>query len=227
MVDSPDMTRPIVVGQDLCKHYVQGEESIEVLTDINIELHAGQTCAIIGTSGSGKTTLLNLLGTLDTASSGTLSVLGTDVQTLSVAQRTRLRKGNIGFAFQRSYLSQVLTVTENVMLPLQVLGQPRSKGLREAQELLQHLGLEHRLDAQVSQLSAGESQRVAIARSLVFDPKLLLMDEPTGNLDRNTADQIIDLVLQWTQDRNIALAVCTHDDLLADRLELTLRLGGR
>jgi putative ABC transport system ATP-binding protein len=196
----------------LTKVYVRGREQVRALTDATFEVRQGEFVAIVGPSGSGKSTLLNLLGCMDAPTSGTLSLLGRSVEGLTEAERTRLRRNQIGFVFQQFGLIPTLTVAENIALPALFARRPAAP---RAEELLAKVGLEHRRTHRPHELSGGEMQRVAIARALMNEPSLLLADEPTGNLDSATGETIIDLFGQLNQE-GLTVVVVTHNNSMAE-----------
>lgn len=211
--------------EGLRKTYSQGETSIEALRGIDAEAKPGELVAILGASGSGKSTLLGLLAGLDEPTSGRVLVDGTDLYALTDKERTRFRSGQISLVFQQFHLLPHLTALENVALPLEILGR---EDMGKARALLEGVGLGSRVHHLPSQLSGGECQRVAIARALVTDPKLLLADEPSGNLDVDTAASVMDLFFRTVREKKITCFLVTHNQELASRCDRTLRIqGGR
>jgi putative ABC transport system ATP-binding protein len=204
----------VLVGKGLRKDYPMDGETVHALRGVSLEIGAGEYVAIAGPSGSGKSTLLQLIGGLDLPSAGTVEVLGTRLDSLSDSQLTRLRLTRLGFIFQRFHLLPVLTARENVELPMAEAGVPRQERQARARELLAYVGLEHRAAHRATQLSGGEMQRVAIARALANRPALLLADEPTGELDAATGEEILDL-FRRLHDDGTTLVVVTHDERLA------------
>jgi putative ABC transport system ATP-binding protein len=189
-------------------------ETVHAVRGVSLEITAGEYVAVAGPSGSGKSTLLQLIGGIDTPSSGTVDLLGTRLTDLSDGELTRLRLLRLGFIFQRFHLLPVLTATENVELPMAEAGMPRTMRQERARELLGYVGLAHRVRHRVTQLSGGEMQRVAIARALANHPVLLLADEPTGELDASTGEEILTLFRKLNND-GTTLVVVTHDERLA------------
>ncbi|MEO8427152.1 MAG: ABC transporter ATP-binding protein [Verrucomicrobiota bacterium] len=223
-MNTPPLTDSVVVSAAaLTKIYPRGREEVRALDKVSFEIHRGEFFAIVGSSGSGKTTLLNLIGCMDTPSSGTLRIAGHEVQTLPERERTRLRREQIGFVFQHFGLIPTLTVAENIALP--TLFARRRAGPRAA-ELLEKVGLAHRRSHRPHELSGGEMQRVAIARALINEPQLLLADEPTGNLDSATGDSIIAL-FQQLRGEGLTVVVVTNNTALtaAAQRKLELRDG--
>lgn len=202
----------VVAGRGLVKRYESGEDTLEALKDVDVAVEPGEFVAVMGPSGSGKSTLLNLLGLLDDPSEGTVLLDGEDVTTLSDWERTRARKRTVGFVFQDYYLVPTLTARENVEMP-RLLDRDPSTAERAA-DLLGRVGLAHRLDHRPSQLSGGQKQRVAIARALVNDPRVLLADEPTGNLDRETGRRVLE-EFERVADEGVAVVAVTHDPQVA------------
>jgi putative ABC transport system ATP-binding protein len=208
--------KSVLVGRDLRKDYPMDGETVHALRGVSLEIGAGEYVAVAGPSGSGKSTLLQLIGGLDLPSAGSVEVLGTRLDSLSDSQLTRLRLTKLGFVFQRFHLLPVLTARENVELPMAEAGvNPRERQAR-ARELLAYVGLEHRAGHRATQLSGGEMQRVAIARALANRPVLLLADEPTGELDAATGEEILDL-FRRLHDDGTTLVVVTHDERLASQ----------
>jgi putative ABC transport system ATP-binding protein len=206
--------------------YYRGSAEIRALDDVSLQVHDGEVVAIRGPSGSGKTTLLSLLGTLDRPTSGTILIDGEDVWSLSDRRRSSLRARNIGFVFQSYNLIPELTAWKNVALPLRYGGVRRAERKKRALAALEAVGLAERARHLPSQLSGGEEQRVAIARSMVIQPRLLLADEPTGNLDTETGNRIIEHILSL-RDEERMLVLVTHDPSVADRCprQLTMHDG--
>jgi len=211
-----------------CRHlgktYVQGPEHVEVLQDVNLTVQAGERVAIVGSSGSGKTTLLNLLGGLDLPSTGEVHVAGLNLATLSETQRGRMRNRYLGFVYQFHHLLGEFTALENVCMPLLIAGMDVRGSTRKGEEILSRVGLGHRLQHKPSELSGGERQRVAIARALVTDPRCVLLDEPTGNLDRHTAHEIHALMAELNTQLATSFIVVTHDEAFARSLDRVLLL---
>ncbi|MFM7103247.1 MAG: ABC transporter ATP-binding protein [Verrucomicrobiota bacterium] len=197
---------------------------LTVLRDVSFAVGPGETCAIVGPSGSGKTTLLGLSAGLDVPTSGTVRLAGQDLGALDEDQRARVRNEHVGFVFQNFQLLPTLTALENVLLPVELRGGPSPR--REAAELLARVGLGTRLDHYPVQLSGGEQQRVAIARAFINRPQILFADEPTGNLDGDTARHVVDMLFDLNQTAGTALVLVTHDLDLAARCRQVLRLRG-
>lgn len=219
------MTKILKVSK-LGKTYTSGERTLTVLEDIEFELSAGDTLAIVGPSGSGKTTLLGLCAGLDTPDTGVVELCGRELNLLSEDQRARLRNQEVGFIFQDFQLLPTLTALENVSVPLELQGAKQAQ--KTAAELLDKVGLSDRLHHYPSQLSGGEKQRVAMARAFSNGPSILFADEPTGNLDEDTGNKVINLLFDLNKEAGTTLVIVTHDLELAQKNEHILRLkGGR
>lgn len=206
----------------LGKTFHDGKLQVPVLHDINLSVHAGEKLAIVGSSGSGKTTLLHLLGGLDRPTEGEVYVRERAFSSLGETERGRIRNQVIGFVYQFHHLLPEFTALENVALPLLIRGMAPAMAQQAAQELLTQVELGHRLLHKPSELSGGERQRTAIARALVTNPEIVLADEPTGNLDHNTAARVFGLMLELHNARNTSIIVVTHDHQIADRMSSTL-----
>ena len=214
------MNDALIFAEGLCKTYLRGREQVRALENISLEIERGEFSAVIGPSGTGKTTLLNLLGCLDSPTSGTLRLLGQPLQDLDETERTRLRRSQFGFVFQHFGLLSALTVAENVALPALFAGRNQSA---KVTELLAKVGLSHRSAHRPHQLSGGEMQRTALARALVNEPGLLLADEPTGNLDHAGGQAIIELFKHLHQN-GLAIIVATHNRELAQAASRQIEL---
>jgi ABC-type lipoprotein export system ATPase subunit len=217
------VTEPLVDARGLTKTFPMGAGPVHALRNVSLQIARGEYLAIRGPSGCGKSTLLHILGCVDTPSSGTLLFEGRAVDALSDAGRSALRLLSIGFVFQRFFLLPMLTASENVEVPQAEAGVARAERRRRTAELLEYVGLSHRRDHRPAQLSGGEAQRVAIARALANRPRLLLADEPTGELDRATGEQIAGL-LDRVQADGTAVVVVTHDPAIAARAARTLSM---
>ena len=213
----------IIRGENVVKEYETGGQVIRALKGIDFRIGPADFVAVVGPSGSGKSTLLNLLGLLDVPTDGRISLRGEPVETFSDGERTRRRKGTIGFVFQSFYLIPTLTALENVEMPRMLDRTPTATRDR-ATELLEQVGLGDRLDHYPDELSGGQKQRVAIARSLVNDPALVLADEPTGNLDRDTGDRILDLFDDLRAEEDVAVVTVTHDEYVAESADRVVEL---
>lgn len=218
------MSNWVLQAQGLRKTYVSGPQQVTVWQDIDLQVAAGETLAIVGASGSGKTTLLNALGGLDSVDAGQVLINGENIHRLPENARTRLRNQQIGFVYQFHHLLPEFSALENVMLPQLLAGVAPKAAAQRATECLQQLGLGHRLEHKPAELSGGERQRTAIARALVNRPRLVLLDEPTGNLDEQTAHQVEEAMLELTRQGETAFIMVTHDRELAGRMNRCLQL---
>jgi lipoprotein-releasing system ATP-binding protein len=218
--------KTILHAAELQKNYSQGNGGsvLEVIKNIDLEISEGEKLAIIGVSGSGKSTLLNLLGGLDDPTQGSVTLSGKQWSQLSPTDRAAWRNQHIGFVYQFHHLLNEFSALENVSLPNLISGKTPAVAQQEATMLLTKVGLSDRLHHRPAELSGGERQRVAIARALACKPSLVLMDEPTGNLDPKTAEAVLDLLIELNKDLGISLVVVTHDPLIAQRMDRTVRL---
>ena len=218
------MSSLVLVAEGLGKTYESGPARTEVLADVSFTVAAGESVAIIGASGSGKSTLLHLLGGLDTPSTGSVTLLGQKLAAMSDAARGDLRNHALGFVYQFHHLLAELTAVQNVALALRIRRTPTAVADAKAKELLESVGLGHRLQHLPSELSGGERQRVAIARALVTQPACVLADEPTGNLDQENGDRVFEMLIDATRSRNASLVLVTHDRELATRCDRLLQI---
>ncbi len=221
----PNSNAVVLEGKDLAKEFVQGDVKILVLRAASITVRAGERIAIVGASGSGKTTLLQLLGGLDLPTGGTVEIAGSAMNRLNDTERGLLRNRAVGFVYQFHHLLPEFTALENVAMPLLVRRMSPRAAKERASALLARVGLAERLTHRPSQLSGGERQRAAVARALVTQPKLVLADEPTGNLDGKNAAQVFELMLELNREFGTSLVIVTHDERLAARLDRVLVLA--
>jgi lipoprotein-releasing system ATP-binding protein len=218
------MSEALVIVEDLKKSFLHMGRPLDVLRGIGLNIYAGQILAIVGASGAGKSTLLHCIGTLDLPTSGRIRLAGEELTTMSSARLAAVRNRSIGFVFQFHHLLPEFTALENVMLPGLIQGRSRREMEKRAGALLEEVGLSHRVSHRPGELSGGEQQRVAVARALTLDPKLLLADEPTGNLDSATSDAIHDLFFQINRQHGTTIVVVTHNSAFAESMPRVVRM---
>lgn len=215
---------PVLSARNLCKAYSDNGRELQILRNVSLDVMPGEFVAVVGSSGSGKSTLLHCLGGLDTIASGSVSIAGEEVSDMGEKDRTRLRNQKLGFVYQFHHLLPEFTALENVSMPLRIRRESPKSAEEKASEVLLSMGLAERASHLPSQLSGGERQRVAIARAVVSSPVCLLADEPTGNLDDETAHTVIDYLMGLARSRGVAVVIVTHDMEIASRCDRVLHL---
>ena len=218
------MSEAVLRAQAIGKSFDSGPDQVSVLRNVNLSVARGERLAVLGRSGSGKSTLLHILGGLDDPDTGDVWIGDTQVNTLSAAHRARLRNRSLGFIYQFHHLLPEFTAQENVAMPLLLAGVARQESVRRAGELLEAVGLSHRTTHRPHALSGGERQRVAVARALVSNPLLVLADEPTGNLDRQSAEEVFDLICKLSDEFGTSFLIVTHDESMLDLTHRAMRL---
>ena len=210
--------------KNIHKSFMLDHKVINVLNGINLVINHGESIAVIGASGAGKSTLLDIMGTLEPPTEGTVLFEGTDVAGMDEPRLCRLRNRDIGFVFQFHHLLPEFNAMENIMMPALISGSDKKTARENAIGILKDVGLENRLDHRVGELSGGEQQRVAIARALIMKPKLLLADEPTGNLDRITGEEIIDMLIRIKEEQGLGLVIVTHNQKLTEKMSKVMEI---
>ena len=225
-MSEPRAQGPALSALGLHKSFTEGGQRIGVLRNLSLQVQPGERVVVFGRSGAGKSTLLHILAGLDDADAGEVRVCGAPFNTLNAAQRARLRNGHMGFVYQLHHLLPEFTALENVLMPLRLRGQSKGEALPEAQAMLEAVGLADRAGHRPAKLSGGERQRAAVARALVGKPAIVLADEPTGNLDKDSARQVFDLMCALSDAFAVALVLVTHDESAAPAMHRALHLDG-
>jgi lipoprotein-releasing system ATP-binding protein len=220
------MSSPILQANGLTRIFEQGGETLSILHNVDVEIKSGEIVALVGPSGSGKSTFLQTVGLLDKPTRGELIIGGQKIDAMNDKERTLMRRQYIGFVYQFHYLLPEFTALENVVIPQMVAGVKKSVAEEKAKELLTSLKMDHRFDHRPARLSGGEQQRVAMARALANDPKLLLADEPTGNLDPETSEIVFELLIDLVRNAGIGAVIATHNMQIAERMDKILELKG-
>ena len=217
-------SKPVLALMGITRTFHQGRENLEVLKSADLEIHPGEIVGLIGPSGAGKSTLLHIAGLLEPADDGEIYIAGEQCSKMNDDQRTRVRRHTLGFVYQYHHLLPEFSALENVTIPQIISGVPRKEARMQAKEILNWMGLEARETHRPARLSGGEQQRVAIARAIAASPKLLLADEPTGNLDPHTADDVFDVLLKLARGANLAALIATHNPALAAKMDRVVKL---
>jgi lipoprotein-releasing system ATP-binding protein len=217
-------TQPVLALMGITRTFHQGRENLEVLKSLDLEIKPGEVVGLIGPSGAGKSTLLHIAGLLEAADSGEIYIAGEQCSQMNDDQRTKVRRDTLGFVYQYHHLLPEFTALENVTIPQIISGASKKEARQRAKELLEWMGLSARLTHRPARLSGGEQQRVAIARAIASSPKLLLADEPTGNLDPHTADDVFDVLLKLSKGANLAALIATHNPVLAAKMDRIVKL---
>ncbi|WP_135077996.1 ABC transporter ATP-binding protein [Terasakiella sp. SH-1] len=218
------MSKPVLELQNLCRTFTQGRDTLHILKEANLTINEGEIVALVGPSGAGKSTLLQTAGLLEKGDTGTILVDGQDASNLNDDAKTKLRRRYLGFVYQYHHLLPEFSAAENIIIPQMINGKSRPDALKRAQELLEAVSLSKRGEHRPAELSGGEQQRIAIARALANKPKLLLADEPTGNLDPLTSDHVFGLLLEEVRKEGLAALIATHNPVLAQKMDRIIKL---
>ncbi len=218
------MESPLLIGKNITKSFLDAQQQVDILNGVDVQVFAGEMLAILGASGSGKSTLLHILGTLDKPTSGEVIFNGENLLSYSSSQQAKFRNQELGFVYQFHHLLPEFNATENVAMPQLIAGVSKKKAYALAHNLLARVGLSHRLDHKPHQMSGGERQRVAIARAMINRPSIIMADEPTGNLDNESSEEILSLIQDINKTDQTSFIIVTHDHALANKMHRTLTL---
>jgi len=218
------MSRPSILIRNVHKKFLESSFFVHILKGVTFSLSPGEIVGLVGESGTGKSTLLHLIGLLDSVTEGEIIIDGVDMSHASERDRTKFRRDTIGFVYQKHHLLSEYTVLENIMMPLLIQGVSKSEAKRRAFHLMQRVGIDHRAQYPITKISGGEQQRASVARALIKQPKILLADEPTGNLDQETGEQVFALFLDLAKEQNVTMLMVTHNQSLMKKMDRVLFL---
>ncbi|MDC0348839.1 ABC transporter ATP-binding protein [Alphaproteobacteria bacterium] len=218
------MSNPTILIKDVHKKFLECSFFVHILRGVNFSLSSGEIVGLVGESGTGKSTLLHLIGLLDSVTVGGVVIDGVDMSHASERERTKFRRDNIGFVYQKHHLLSEYTVLENIMMPLLIQGVSKSEAKKRAFRLMERVGIDHRSQYPITKISGGEQQRASVARALIKKPKILLADEPTGNLDQETGEKVFSLFLDLAKEQNVTMLMVTHNQSLMEKMDRVLFL---